>query len=300
MKLSQDTIKKLAEIISGTYYDDYFGYRNPDEVVDFFKKIEPVKPKKGTFEEMSDPVHLLQNRFDMDDGIEEYTINRLEKYNKTKNMFEIVKRALSTSYFNYHYPIEQIIGSVYQNVKEDGYQFICERDDSDNLIITDIIKFTENSVDSPSVDEIEEIIISEHLDKVKQKLNDEDYSGAISSARTFIEETLKKIINDPKIADECKGDVGKLYKKAKEKIDLDPSDEKITDEEKQILSGLISLTNGIGGLSNKMGDRHANDYDTQRRHARLAMNTAITFSDFIMATYMDRQGEFLAKVNNAE
>lgn len=50
----------------------------------------------------------------------------------------------------------------------------------------------------------------------------------------------------------------------------------------QILSGLESITSGLAGLSNNSGDRHANKSKVYKHHAKLAVNAAMTLTDFLL------------------
>ncbi len=50
----------------------------------------------------------------------------------------------------------------------------------------------------------------------------------------------------------------------------------------QILSGIDSVVKGLAGLSNDSADRHATKFQTKKHHAKLAVNAAITISDFLI------------------
>jgi hypothetical protein len=45
--------------------------------------------------------------------------------------------------------------------------------------------------------------------------------------------------------------------------------------------GLVSIMGGIAPLRNKMGDAHVRKYKPARHHAKLAVNAAKTFLDFV-------------------
>jgi len=50
----------------------------------------------------------------------------------------------------------------------------------------------------------------------------------------------------------------------------------------QIISGLDTSLGGLSALSNNAGDRHANKFNTEKHHAKLAVNLALTISDFLI------------------
>jgi uncharacterized membrane protein YozB (DUF420 family) len=57
----------------------------------------------------------------------------------------------------------------------------------------------------------------------------------------------------------------------------------------QILSGLDTTINGLAGLSNNAGDRHANKFNTKRHHAKLAVNSTMTICDFLIDVLNERK-----------
>lgn len=132
--------------------------------------------------------------------------------------------------------------------------------------------------------------IKEQINKCDNKIQEKDFEGAITNARTLVESICLFIIES--ISDkECSndGNLIKLYKKASNILNLNPSSQ--TDENlKQILTGLISLINGISGLRNNHSDAHGGSpsqkkYKIDERHAILAVNSAKTISEYLYKTY---------------
>jgi hypothetical protein len=113
-----------------------------------------------------------------------------------------------------------------------------------------------------------------------------DYDGAITNARSLVEAVLAAIEKefDPNAPD-YDGDLPKLYKRVQKHLNLSPENPKISNSLKQTLTGFISIIGGLYGLSNKMGDRHVREYKTAAHHAALIVNAAMTFSNFIFDTY---------------
>lgn len=65
---------------------------------------------------------------------------------------------------------------------------------------------------------------------------------------------------------------------------------------KQILQGLNSIVVGIGKLRTKASDSHAREYKPSEHHARLAVNSAMTFTAFIIESYHYQQMKLITKV----
>ena len=128
--------------------------------------------------------------------------------------------------------------------------------------------------------------IMEQIEKCRTKISQGDFDGAITNARSLVEAVLTAIERecDPNAPD-YEGDLPKLYKRVQTFLNLAPDNAKISDSLKQTLRGFISIIVGLSGLSNKMGDRHVREYKPAAHHAVLIVNAAMTFSNFIFDTY---------------
>lgn len=51
------------------------------------------------------------------------------------------------------------------------------------------------------------------------------------------------------------------------------------------MRGFVSIISGLAGISNNSSDRHAQNYKPQKRHAILAVNTALVITQFFVETY---------------
>lgn len=133
------------------------------------------------------------------------------------------------------------------------------------------------------------LFIDEQLAKCKQKIQEGDFDGAITNARSLIEAVLieleRELVEDPTQYD---GDLTKLYRRVQKLLHLDPARPDLDGPLKQVLSGLNSIVSGLSGLSNRMGDRHARSYRPARRHAVLVVNAANTLAGFLFDTYRHR------------
>ena len=141
-----------------------------------------------------------------------------------------------------------------------------------------------------NIKNIDHSFIQEHIEKCDKKINDEDFSGAITNARSLIETILLYI--ESKLSGEEKkfnGDLNSLYKNIAIKLNLSvDKNKKIDDSLKKIISGLFSIISGIAELGNDLGDRHGKankNYIAERHHAILVVNSAKSFTEFIFSSY---------------
>ena len=136
------------------------------------------------------------------------------------------------------------------------------------------------------------LFIDEQIKKSEKKIQEEDYDGAITNARSLLEAVLKEV--EEKLDGDTPrydSDLPKLYKRVQKLLNLDPNRPDIDQPLKQVLSGLVNIIQGLSGLSNKMGDRHARSYRPSRHHALLICNAAKTVSNFIFDTYSYQQAK---------
>jgi hypothetical protein len=130
------------------------------------------------------------------------------------------------------------------------------------------------------------LFINEQIEKSERKIQDEDYDGAITNARSLVEAVLTQIESDlDSDHPQYDGDLPKLYKRVQKLLRLDPGRPDIDHSLKQVLSGLVNIIQGLSGLSNKMGDRHVRTYKPSRHHAILVCNSAKSACNFLFDTY---------------
>ena len=154
----------------------------------------------------------------------------------------------------------------------------------------EVCELQDNVIISETLNQLSDDFVKEQIKKAEERLNSRDYDGAITTARTLVERVLEGycVITGNDISDN-KGDLLKLYKEVKVVLNLDPSQKDLSDTLKQIFSGLYSLLAGLSGLSNRMGDRHSRKYKPAKHHAKLAINVANTFCQFIVESHEHQQ-----------
>lgn len=118
-----------------------------------------------------------------------------------------------------------------------------------------------------------------------------DPAGAITLARTLIEDVCRWLLDDLGVAAADQDDLPALYRKVSKALQLAPDDhsEQVF---KQILGNCQSVVESLGALRNKLGDAHGGGPKRARpapRHAELAVNLAGSMATFLVATWEARK-----------
>ncbi|MCT4608491.1 MAG: abortive infection family protein [Pelagimonas sp.] len=129
-----------------------------------------------------------------------------------------------------------------------------------------------------------------------------DPEGAITSARTLLEEICKHILEDTGRTSFEKWDLPKLYSEASKAMNLAPSQH--TEEVfKRILGGCNSIVESLGSLRNKISDAHGSGRQKVKpaeRHAALAVNLAGSMALFLIETWIVQQSKSKTSVASSE
>ncbi|MDV2966788.1 abortive infection family protein [Nitratireductor aquimarinus] len=115
-----------------------------------------------------------------------------------------------------------------------------------------------------------------------------DPEGAITAARTLLEEVCKHILEDAGETPNEKWDLPKLYSAASNNMNLAPS-QHTEDVFKRILGGCQNVVENLGGLRNKISDAHGGGRRRVKpsdRHAALAVNLAGSMAQFLIETWI--------------
>jgi hypothetical protein len=96
--------------------------------------------------------------------------------------------------------------------------------------ITDIVYYVDFEIETDSIliptgnlSDIGFGYVTEQIDKCNQKIEAGDYDGAITNARTLVENVCIFLIEEEKGPFEYNGDLPKLYKEVNKTIGIDPS-----------------------------------------------------------------------------
>jgi hypothetical protein len=117
-----------------------------------------------------------------------------------------------------------------------------------------------------------------------------DPEGAITLARTLLEDVCKIIITEMGISFSEDDDLPRLYRKIAALLQLAP-DQHAEQIFKQMLGSVQQIIEGLSGIRNKLSDAHSTGPLRARatsRHAKLAVNLAGTMATFLAETFIER------------
>jgi hypothetical protein len=125
---------------------------------------------------------------------------------------------------------------------------------------------------------------------------DTDPPSAVTSACSTVESMCKCLLDEMKKPYPAKQDIQGLVREVTAQLNLSPARKDISKEietdVKQVLSGLISVTGGIGALRTHGSDAHGrgkHGTPIDARIARLAIHGASTISLFLLETWQKRR-----------
>ncbi|HDR6822684.1 TPA: abortive infection family protein [Bacillus thuringiensis] len=272
MELRQKTIKVIAETIAGD--NEYSFYRSGPQLVDFYNEFG--------FDNSYGQGFPTRWKYAQDKLIEIIEQNRF---------VEFINYCLDESlYFEVHeneYEMQDVIIEYWNKyLKFDNYEIIRD----ENCYRLKDLKTAQVIIKKEEFEILSTEFMSQQIEKCDRKVLDGDYDGAITNARSLVEEVLLAL--EERITGERgknKGDISEIYNRFKKYMNFDPSQKDVNDTLKQILTGLNSIVIGIGRLRSKASDSHARTYKPSKHHAELAVNTAKTFTSFIISSYLYQQ-----------
>jgi hypothetical protein len=285
MKLTQKTLQVLAQLLLGDQQpqgeERYSPYRTLAQLTEFFRYFgeRDLHPRSGA-----------PSRFT-------YTLEKLEKFNGTDGMAEVICRVLDDLWTERDLNPEHAGAFLNTYLRRDGYEVTIEDrvlSYQGNEAVTEpyfaIRSLRATVVATASLIKLTESSISEHIAKARAKIDAGDYSGAITSSYTLIEGFLKEMLRRLNISfNEDEGNIQKLYGLAAEPLNLSPKGEHLESYLKTILQGLKGQISGLYELANKASDRHARRYNPARHHAKLAVNAAFTLCEFLLDSFEYQQ-----------
>jgi len=267
MKVSEYAIEFLGNLVAG----DVPGvpYRSGPQLVKCFNQFgaRDVYPSGGGF-----PTRRI------------YAQDKVRALNGSAALMQVIAQIVDPREFSKaEKSVDEVIRLLNEHLKYDGYEVVPEGH---------LFKVREMSAGRVKLDasarvpdELTQLTIDENIRKCESKLSDGDFSGAITNARSMIEAVLIGIEKDlDTSAESYDGDLVKLYKRVQKLLNIEPDRKDISDSLRQILSGLISIVNGLAAMRNKMSDAHAATYRPSRHHAKLAVYAATTLADFLFET----------------
>jgi hypothetical protein len=272
LHVSDRSIRALAKLICGNDRDSggpIAPYRTGPNLVAFFNEFgsNDVYPWGGG----------LSSR-------ESYTIDRLRNHNGAATLPHVIESALDPRHFlDTDFSVDDAITWLNKYLAYDG---VVVRPTPRGCRVTRLGQTTVEVEAPVNVDAASHEYIEEQIEKCRQKMAGGDHSGAITNARTMVEAVLiaveAKLVANPEA---YSGDLPKLYKRVQRSLNLSPGADGLSDPLKQVLSGLTSIVQGLSSLRNSGSDAHATRYRASEHHARVAINSAMTMTDFVLSTY---------------
>lgn len=141
--------------------------------------------------------------------------------------------------------------------------------------------------------------ITDALNNCETRINNGDYSGAITSAKTLVEGVCKEILLLKGIDVKNDNDnLPKLYNDLSKHLTLNSDNPKVGNSLKEITSGLNKVIKGLAEVRNSSGDSHAKRLTPTFHHAVLAVNAAKTVTSFLFHTYEYQKEKGGIKINS--
>lgn len=259
MKISERCIKFLGKTLCGD--NGLLPYKSGSKLVDFFVNYGSDDQYGGGF----------PSRW-------KYTEDKVREFNGTLTLKEIIEDSFDPREFiDSDINETESITQVNAYLSYDGFELkkvggFYKIHDLKGLI-----------VEPSSVISLNQDFIDEQIEKCNRKIDQADFNGAITNARSLVEAVMIEIIETHEGKEiKNEGKLEGLYKKVKKNLNMTIDASILPSTLIQILSGLDSIVGGLAGLSNNSGDRHANKFKTEKHHAKLAVNSAMSLVDFLL------------------
>jgi Abortive infection C-terminus len=114
---------------------------------------------------------------------------------------------------------------------------------------------------------------------------------AVSAACNILESIFKTYIDDEGLSKPQKQDLQNVWKIVRADLGFDPS--LVQDDDlKKILSGILSIVDGIGAFRTHASSAHGQGrimYNVKPRHARLAIHSAHTIALFVLESWDEKR-----------
>ena len=140
-------------------------------------------------------------------------------------------------------------------------------------------------VESPKIKHIDVPYIQALSERCEADFSSGNYDSVITKSRTIIEEILIYILEEHNEPITAKGDIGKLYGQVKKLFGMQ-QDSSYDGRVNSLLYGLERIVESIAAMRNSNSDAHgvgSNRIQVKEREARLAMNSAITFCEYLLS-----------------
>lgn len=269
MRLSGRSLDRLTAVITGD--GSAFPYRTGPQIVDFFNAIGVTDSYEG-----------FGSR-------NPHTRAMLDKINGSPSMQDAVLAAFSmwgepgldceaeAADFN-----KLLARDGFRLAKVNGEGWVERGGFVEGPATFHVVPVGGGTVAPKGLATISHATLREQIGKCQDKIAQGDSSGAITNAYTLVEAVLKDLIGKLSIKfNPDQGDIRALYGLLKEPLNLDPKSDEIGLHLKTVLDGFQKIVGGIHAVANKASDRHDRRYEPAPHHAKLVVNSAFAFSEFL-------------------
>ncbi|RVW04434.1 abortive infection family protein [Rhodococcus spongiicola] len=127
--------------------------------------------------------------------------------------------------------------------------------------------------------------------RIEAKIEKDDPGDTIGSCKDLVESVIAQILDARGVPVSSRDDLGKKFKKVVDALRLRtnavPGDPKASEAVTGVIRGLDQTMQNLGALRNAAGTGHgrASTSPVTRRHARLALNAAVTVTEYLFAEW---------------
>ena len=267
--LSEFLIRNLAGSVTGD--DGFFPYRKGIELTLLFNKFgfKDVYPES------------------MEGSRRIYTQERIKRLKNFSDFKKLVERIFDPKeFYGLSIKIENALDHINGYLKLEGYE--VHHDEKGYHLSSNTSKIVEHKTTST----LSHDFIIEQIDKCEEKLATGDYDGAITNARSLIEAVSIEIIKIQNNQDyKSDGNLINIFKDLKKCLNMTIDENQNPQFLIEIIQGMTTTIQGIAALTNRASDRHNRVYKPQKHHAKLAVNCAFSFCDFILESFHYQQNK---------
>lgn len=284
IKVDVKTLEALEILITGNSINSGAAiapYRKGTDLVTFFNQLG------------------FEDEYDRDFPSRSYfAASKISSLNGTSLFKQLIEMTVDPRhYIGSDFCVDNAVDYLNRFLEFDGLKLIKQGHQYRLSALGKELVFFDHAIFSDNTPNIE--FIKEQVRKCTDKINLGDYDGAITNARSLLESVLVEIeakTNEEK--PEYKGDLVRLYRRVQKILNLEPSRKDISDSLKQVLTGMISIVNGIAPMRNKMSDSHVREYKPAERHAQLAVNSVNTICIFLLDSFEYQVRSGYVKIKN--
>lgn len=262
-------------------------YLKINDFIEYYNLLEPLIPIENN------AIEFVETFISIKDEILEYS-----KYNNPQSRLKLINDlAYHMQEIYVRTEIDCIFASLNIKYGDEYYTFNSKRIYVQNVLqnatTMQLIKLAKSenllmeTLDlKEEISEISNNFINEQIEKCNKKIVNGDYDGAITNARSLLEEVLLTI--EEKICgvkSDYDGELLKLYKRVRRILNLEPDDNNIENSLNEITRGLTSVISGLSSISNNLSDRHAQKYKPDKRHSILCVNSSFIICKFLFDSY---------------